>query len=376
MTTTTTKRTIVREWGSRGARRILVIRETVPPRRGEGPERVRWVTERYVGGRPKRKVFADKPSAITWAGSWYRVGLEAALDLSLRQLFDRYLAVVPAQKSWRPKTLVNFQQHRKRIEETLGPHLKANTLGLAHLDELWQRLTAERGMAPSMVRAKVKQLQRVFAWAHAREFVTHNKPAQWTIPEVHEKPVEEFRPAEVDELLRQWDPWHGWEWRPHALTLLMQSHGFRVNAALHLRWDDVDLERGVVILRAEHDKTKKTWERPLTWDGYAALLTARWHRDRLGKDSPWVFFGKAGEPYTYGGYWVALQKAERAAGIRHRRRRAAHGMRRHAVNDVRQRTGSASLALLWVGDTDLRQAESYVRTREDELKAIADGDSR
>jgi integrase len=361
-------RHIVKEFGSRGSRRCLVIRET----------NGRYLVERYVGGAPKRKRYAEKPHAIAWARSWYEAGLPTSKDFTIRQLLDLYLEVEGEKKHWRRSTRLNYLNHRKRIEEALGPDLKANALGHGDLDDLWRKLT-KLGMAPNQVRNKVQLLQRVYDWAHARDYVSHNKPGTWDIPEVKKRQPGEYAPVDVDKVLAAWDYEDGWEWRPWAVTMFAQSHGFRVNAILHLRWSDVDLERGVVLLREEHDKTKRGWERPLTWDAYAALLTARWHRDRLaGKwteartASPFVFCGKGEKPYTYAGYWLALNKAETKAGVKHEPGRAAHGFRRTAVGNVRRATGDAALALLWVGDRDLRQAPSYIKERPEEIAAIAD----
>lgn len=354
-------RVIVKAFGSRGSRRCLVIRE----------DRGRYLVERFVGGRPKRKRFADKASALRWAGRWYDSGARTAHDFTLRQLIDLWMQTESEKKTWRPATRTNYQGHRKRIEEVLGPEARANTLGHADLDELWNRLK-RHGMALNQVRQKVQMLQRLFAWALARDYVSRNTLATWPIPEVKKLEPGEYSPAESDKILAAWDKTDGWEWRPWAVTMIAQSHGIRANALLHLRWDDLDLETGVLRLRAEVDKTGESWERPLTFDALSAVLTAAWHRERLGKTSPWVFYGKGAAPYTYGAYHAALLKAERRAGVPHQRYRAAHGFRRLAVGNVRHETGDPALALLWVNHRNLRDATAYVKQRADEFTLIAD----
>jgi len=356
------RRKVVASFGTRGNRRILVVKD------GAG-----YLTERYVSGRPKRKTFGpDKRGAIAWAERWYLAGSSTpVVDLTLRELFDRYIETVSSQKNWRGSTVNNVKQHRKRLEQALGPDSRVNTYTLAHMDELWAKLLA-LPMAPNQVRAKVKLLQRVFTFGHSRELVPHNKPAGWSVPEVKALDVEEYRAEDTERLLATFDYQRsGWEWRAWGLILLMSSHGFRVNAALNLRWSDVDLELGVIRLRAATDKTKRDWERPMTFEAYSVLLTARHHADRLSKTSPFVFYGLRERPYTYQAFHVALQKAERAAGVPHSPYRAAHGFRRQAVGDIRAATGDHALGLHWVGDRDLRQAKSYVKTRVDEMDQIA-----
>jgi integrase len=140
-------------------------------------------------------------------------------------------------------------------------------------------------------------------------------------------------------MLRECSPQDHRTWRPSVLLTLLADHGFRINAALHLRWDDVDLEAGTIRLRPEWDKRKRGWTRPMTVAAYSAMLL----------------------------------KIEEKAGIPHRKYRAFHGLRRMAVGNVRQQTGDVTLGLLWVGDHDVRQAAAYSKERPDEIGAVAAG---
>ena len=356
------RRQVVREFGLRGQRRALVLKYE------SGVVQV----ERYVdGGRPRRKNFPSLATATAWARAWYAAGETHAADLTLRQLFDRYFATVPVQRNHRGSTILNATFHRQRVEQALGPDTKVNRLTLSHLDAAWQQLL-DAGVAPNQVAAKMRFLKRVLSWGHSRELVSHAKAAGWQVPEAKPIVVPEYSAEEAEKILAQWDYQHdGWQWRPWAVAMIAASHGFRLNAILNLRWEDIDLVTGVIRLRAATDKTKRDWDRPMTWEALSALLTARDHADRLQKDSPWVFYGKGANHYTASAAEAALGKAEARAGVPHVRWRAFHGFRRGAVNDARQRTGDAALALLWVGDRDLRQAKSYVRERPEEMAALA-----
>ena len=157
-----------------------------------------------------------------------------------------------------------------------------------------------------------------------------------------------------------------------------------INMKMHSAMDvaftgnaDVDFVKGEIHLRPEWDKRNRTWWRPMTDAAYSALLTARWWRDHLGSESPWVFFKgleRDAAPYTYQAANIALRKLEEKAGIQHKKYRAFHGLRRMVVGNRRQETGDIALALLWVGDHDLDQAKAYNKERADELKQLADGE--
>lgn len=354
-------RTIVKTYGLRGSRRCHVIREG----------KARYLVERYVGGKPKRKRFDTKAHAERWARKWYEAGLPTSQNLTLRQLLDKWMETEGPKQKWRSATWANYRNHRKRIEEAIGPDTLCNGIGHEALDNLWAKLT-DMGMTSNQIAAKVRMLRRVFGWGLAREYVSHNRLATWDIPEVVKIRPKEYPPADVEKILAQWNYRDGWEWRPWALTMLEQSHGIRINALLSLRWDtDADLLNAVLGMRAETDKTREAWSRPLSWDALSALLMARWHGDRLEKDSPWVFYGKGEAHYTYGAYHAALLKAERKAGVKHERFRASHGFRKTAVGNVRRATGDHALALLWVGHRNLRDAADYVKGRDIEFAEIA-----
>lgn len=354
------KRPILAIFGSKGHRLAKVYRLG----------RNECLVECWVRGRLRRKTFTDPKAAKVYAKVWYEQGLgHEEPSLSLRELFDRYIGTMKTQRNWRGSTILLREQERKRIEAVLTPDLPVARLSPAHLDTIWTVLT-DQGMAPSQVQRRCQFLRHVAAWGHSRDYIPHAKLAGWSSPAVATTQVAEYTTDEVQKLLAHFrhEP-RGV--RPYAALLLAQSHGFRANALLHLRWEDIDGE--VITLRAAHDKTKREWSRPLTIDGKLALETMRAYQRARGIETPWVFHGARNpmKPYTYGALWLQLGNAEEACGILHLPRRALHGLRRHAVNTARQVTGDAALGLMWVGDRDMSQAVSYVRTREDELNVIA-----
>lgn len=60
--------------------------------------------------------------------------------------------------------------------------------------------------------------------------------------------------------------------------------------------------------------------------------------------------------------------SEERAGIPHRPRRGAHGLRRLLAGEVNARTGNAKLAMDAIGDRDIRMADRYLKPREDKIR--------
>lgn len=76
--------------------------------------------------------------------------------------------------------------------------------------------------------------------------------------------------------------------------------------------------------------------------------------------------------YTIQSLWVALKAAETRAGIGHATGRGGHGLRRMLAGDVTELTGDAVLGLHAIGDTDIRQAQRYIKRRDDRLQWVFD----
>ena len=64
-------------------------------------------------------------------------------------------------------------------------------------------------------------------------------------------------------------------WRFHVALVLAHETGHRIGAIRKLRWCDIDLEGGVVLWRAEHEKTGYEHATPLT-DEAVAVLEEAW----------------------------------------------------------------------------------------------------
>ena len=111
---------------------------------------------------------------------------------------------------------------------------------------------------------------------------------------------------------------------------------------------------------------------PLRQGTIAALTVARDHRAREEYAGPWIFppvsAKSAQETYSQQSFWGAIRAAETRASIPHRRGRAAHGLRRLLAGEVNALTGDPVLALHAIGDTDVRQAQRYLKQREDRVR--------
>ena len=361
-------RQVLETLGVRGNRRALVIRD------GD-----RVLVERYVGGKPKRKYWpatrAGENAARAWAHRWYETGGVDRPALTVRQLWEQYLAS-PAYAKLRPRTKLNYRSRWDRFELFVKAGTPAEDVSVRHLDDLWTSLLEQ--IVPNQARAVFTVAKVVYRWAESRDLLARNRVALYRCPtgsQYRAMQVPEYTPDEAERILATCTPQDGRRWRFAALWLFMMAHGLRYNATVHLRWEDVDLEAGTVRLVEAYDKTHKTFVRPLTWGSLSAMLTARYWRAKLGYTGPWVFFSgqpaRRDEPWSYQAANLALRRAEAAAGVPHIKFRAFHGERREVAGTAREVSGDAALAMHHIGD-DVRQANRYLKERAGELADLAD----
>lgn len=116
---------------------------------------------------------------------------------------------------------------------------------------------------------------------------------------------------------------------PLAMVLAHET-GHRVSAIRQLRWSDIDFDAGVVRWRAEHEKTKRSHETPLS---NAALAILARHR---GIGDTWLFARKRDDrqPITRRVFDAWWDRAERGAGLAPAAGRAWHSLRRKFATEL------------------------------------------
>ena len=76
--------------------------------------------------------------------------------------------------------------------------------------------------------------------------------------------------------------------------------------------------------------------------------------------------------YTIQTLWWNLRAAETRANIEHQPRRAGHGLRKLLAGEVNAATGDAMLAMLAIGDRDMKQALRYLKKRDRRMQSAFD----
>jgi type 1 fimbriae regulatory protein FimB/type 1 fimbriae regulatory protein FimE len=100
-----------------------------------------------------------------------------------------------------------------------------------------------------------------------------------------------------------------WGHRDSTMVLLAFRHGLRVSELVDLRWEQVDLENGILHVRRVKQGTPAT--HPLTGRELRALRKLQ----REAGVSPFLFVSERGTPFTNRGFQAMVERAAQAAGF-------------------------------------------------------------
>ena len=124
------------------------------------------------------------------------------------------------------------------------------------------------------------------------------------------------------------------DWRFRVALIIAHETGHRIGAVRQLRWSDIDMERGTIRWRGEHEKTGYEHRTPVTVEVLAVMEEARRRNPSIG-DVPLLPAPK--DPSTCVSRSLARdwwKKAEALAALEPKRGRGWHSLRRKFASDL------------------------------------------
>jgi integrase len=370
-----------------------------------------------------------KSEAMEWAEAYHSERARIIADLkkppeekrrlTVRELWTAFVASPAYTDDIRRATQINYTSRWRNWELFIGPDFIAEDTTLHDVDR-FRAECKKADIAINSVRQILNVVRTIYNWAQSRKLIATNELAvfKWKTPK-DAKVLEpgEFSTEEWEAMMRTFKPLALMDgtlqaaknWRPWVMMMLIQHHGQRANAVRHLQWTDLDWDNLLVTWRGEFQKQGKDVVQPIMHGTIAALIVARFWADRhlvmrprrrvrvtdgprRGKwirdpelhdekiESPWVLFGemKKMQAYSYSSWHYSFTKAESQAvltidgveriGIPHEAYRSGHGGRRMVMGNILEATGDLMTAMNYLGDSDLKQAKSYDRRRQQRIE--------
>lgn len=359
-------KTIATEGASR--EKIRVYEETVG---GSRLIRVRW---REQGKRMTRSwpASAENKATAKAFAKGIALGREVHVpkeSLTLRDLWTRYVeAEFP---HLRPNSQRLYREHWAKWEATWGREFPVQNTTIEMIIQFRTAMT-KQGNAITTMREIISSVKRVYKWAAMLKAIPTNEIALYEFKvakDAKKAPPAEYRTDEFQKILAKLDPAIATQKRAFVALSICGFQGARQQAVLHLRWEDIDFDKGVITWRAKWDKMGREWTQPMREGTRKALIHAG--IVDAGTSSPWVLPSGSSknksETYSIQSLWAALRAAEIRAGVEYKRGRGAHGLRRMLAGDVSALTGDATLGMMAIGDTDIRMAGRYIQKRDDRM---------
>lgn len=297
---------------------------------------------------PRRATVGELWDAYTKASDFRQLRPRSAA--LYRENWSLFTTVVPLGLAADDVTVAMIEEVRTALEETPRPP------------------RAPTGLAVNTVRKAISVVKGVWSWGERTEFLHRNRIHAFKFKVgKDQRPVvpDEYTNEDFAKLLSALSFDKPSQRTAYTVLALVGYQGVRINAALHLRWEDVCWTTDELTMRSTFDKMGEEWVSPMRAP-FRAVLARLWESVDRPKTG-WVFpsrrKGAARPTYTVQSFWLALREAEERAGVTHSPGRAAHGFRRGVAGDVAENTGSALLAMEAIGDRGTAMAPRYIKRR-------------
>lgn len=183
----------------------------------------------------------------------------------------------------------SFPADRSRFQRYLASplgNLEAEKLTTADVDTLRNSLKRHH-CSPQTSKHVLSLVRRLLRFGVKRALCIYPTGLIFDMPLVSNQKTEQFSDTQLAAYLHALDADH--DRLGTAFLKLALLTGIRRGALLALRWTDIDFERGIILLRAESAKNKRSSHIPLNH-------TAREVLANIPRTGEYVFPGKTGKP--------------------------------------------------------------------------------
>lgn len=300
---------------------------------------------------------------------------------TLQSAVEKFLADC-AQHN-RPTTV---KAYRSALEKTLLPSLPPG-IGIAHVDASHlnpllygaKHFRTGEPLKPATLRYRYRHFLGFFNWCVDAGLVKENPLAKVKPPKAGERVPEFLTPAQLERLLRCIDADYEINRSSgHArkgevlwlkdLILIAVNTGLRMGELVSLRWQDVNLDGGLISIRNREDfQTKSGNERTIPLSSQAVDILRRIDRKREDQHDGFVLTGIAGAPlnpeYASKRFKHYVRKAKLPEIIRF------HSLRHTCASWHVQRGVPLSVVQAILGHSSIQVTERYSHLAPDVMTA-------
>lgn len=306
-------------------------------------------------------------------------------DLSPDELFDVFIAAKQAEGR-ADRTILDHRKNYRYFRQWLDkmyPGINPRDLDATVFREWITYLQNEKvayeghptspqqyvGLAPGTINIRLRSLKCMFKFLHDEGYLETNPTARVKLVRVEDDGVQTFTIQQVKLLLAAPDKRTYAGFRDYVLMLMLLDTGMRINEALKLRHDDVDLKTLSISIAAKISKTRKARHVPIskkTARELARLIAeVKLNFDNIDN----VFVSNYGEKYYDNYFRTRLKMYAEKAHIRGVR--VSPHTFRHTFAKMFILNGGDPFTLQRIlGHSDISMSKRYVTMFADDVKAV------
>jgi len=319
-----------------------------------------WRAVKYEGGREQTvwtgratREEAERTVVALMAAGELGVKRQQQEDIrTIRDLMECWLGAQEQRADLAPLTYRNYERVAKKLAKAIG----GVAISAVHRGTL-ERYRDGRlggGGAPSTVGLEFQVLQSAWRWGQDLGFCPLHRIPTPRLPKATRYNRRTPTRGEVAQAVAQM---HGW---PRLAVVLLYATGARPGEVTHLKWGDVDLQRGLVRLGL-YEGARKTGERTVPIPPETVEELKAWGSGEADthilRDAP----SRAAR-----GLGAYVKTACKRAGIEPW---SPMGLRRLAEDELYRRVGDPSAAAAYLGHSPVMAMKHYRRATAQDLRS-------
>lgn len=304
---------------------------------------------------------------------------------SLQQAFAMFIQAKSAERL-RELTLRDYRNHFRYVDnwiETVHPEIRyVDEVTASVIREYIHYLSFEkplysghpyklesnrRGLTPGAVNVRINTLKAMFRWFHQEGLTALNPTQNLSKQRVEEDRIGAFTDEQIQRLLEQPDQTTYAGFRDFILMKVLLESGIRINEALALEVNDIDLKTRIMTLTGTKNKNRKLRIVPMSAGMARFVIDLIAENQTYFPDSKRIFLANYGEPLSKTNITHRIKEYGIKAGIANQVRCSPHTFR-HTFAKRFLTSGGDIIALQRIlGHSSMEMVRKYVQHTTDDL---------
>ncbi len=289
-------------------------------------------------------------------------------SVDLHHAVDRFLAYLVAERRLSRHTLSAYSADLNHLVDHLSKR-GVNSWGQVDRETLASYFRdAARSLKPSTRARRLAAIRSFFRYLEEREGLGRNPAENLAFPKLPESLPKVLAPEQVEAMLRAPDVRTPLGLRDKAMLELLYATGIRVTELVELRFSQLNLEAGFLVVHGKGDKGRLVPMGEWAVEAVASYLASG--RPKLVKrgDSGVIFVNASGKPLSRQGVWKIVKKYAVMAGIP--KEVSPHVIRHSFATHLLENGADLRALQVMLGHADISTTQIYTFVARERLKKI------